>query len=141
MLRYPEILTYADFREIHQCWEEEEGGREGGREEEKEEEEEAGRREEARGQVLGDAKECFKAVKTLVDHGMRIKSHLKDEEGKAGLRSLARVAVSNSVALLQAERALLAGKEGGRKGMRRAKVSLTFVAHPQFPVLAVSVLE
>jgi len=122
------MLSYADFMEHHQWGEGEGEGEEG--------------REEAREEVLGDSKECFKAVKTLVDHGMRIKSHLKDEEGKAGLRSLARVAVSNSVALLQAERALMAeeeGKEGGRR--TRAKVGLTFVAHPQFPVLAVSVLE
>eukprot|EP00624_Nannochloropsis_granulata_P005955 evm.model.NODE_42412_length_5184_cov_20.283371.3 len=135
------MLTYADFRDNHRYWEEEE---------EEEGEAEEGGREQARGQVLEDAKGCFKGVKSLVDHGMRIKSHLKDEEGKAGLRALARVAVSNSVALLQAERALVVGEaevEGGKartgrkRRLKRAKVSLTFAAHRQFPVLAVSVPE
>jgi len=144
------MLTYTDFRDNHQCWEEEEEEEEGmeGRKECGEAEE--GGREEARGQVLEDAKGCFKAVKTLVDHGMRIKSHLKDEQGKAGLRDLARVAVSNSVVLMQAERALMVGEtegEGGKEArrksrkMKRAKVSLTFAAHRQFPVLSVTVPE
>ncbi|KAM3569979.1 hypothetical protein VYU27_007934, partial [Nannochloropsis oceanica] len=124
VLRYPEMLTYTDFQDNHQCWEEEEEEEEGmeGRKECGEAEE--GGREEARGQVLEDAKGCFKAVKTLVDHGMRIKSHLKDEQGKAGLRDLARVAVSNSVVLMQAERALMVGEtegEGGKEARRKSR--------------------
>ncbi|EKU22294.1 hypothetical protein NGA_0426800 [Nannochloropsis gaditana CCMP526] len=147
-LRYPALMTYDDFQAVHDK-----------RREEGDEE----------GASLTNAKECFKAVKTLVEHGVRIKSHLQDEEGKVNLKNLARAAISNSVALVQAEASLREGgekggnrigKEDSRNGLKKeeirgagvegkeierprkhAEVTLSFVAHPQVPVLVVKVME
>lgn len=147
-LRYPVLMTYDDFQAVHDQ-RREEGDKEGA--------------------SLTNAKECFKAVKTLVEHGVRIKSHLQDEEGKVNLKNLARAAISNSVALVQAEASLREvgekggnriGKEDSRNGLKkdeirgagvewkeierprkRAEVTLSFVAHPQVPVLVVKVME
>jgi hypothetical protein len=101
------------------------------------------------------AQDCFRAVKGLLDHGLNIKKHLKDHTGTHTLTSLARVAVSNSVALMQVARKIDEVEQRqthththphtqkGEKEMAKAKakVELSYTAHKQFPVLKVTVVE